>query len=243
MRRIVLLLLVVVSLQSCKEQLDIFKEVVEGETKVKYEFAIPTDWQLDNLNGKVKSQINIIKDSELLIPMKTVIVYDEEGNRMSEEILLPESDIDTLSFSRLQKVGYAKYKNNLRSYDNYVLDGKTLYSTDQQWFSPEHYIAVRTLGDLTYFIEGRSDSFGRIQSIDTGRQFRDGRKVSDILKMMFYDDKGYVIRYRVGLNGEMKDYEVKNKKFDDMGNILHQTIYDEDGKIDQDIRSVYEYYN
>lgn len=242
MRRIVLLLLITLSLLSCKEQVDKLKDALEVETDKKYEFAIPTDWQLDNLRGKVKTQMNMVNNADMLVPVKDIIVYDSLGGRISAENLFPLSDVDTVNFSRVGKESYTKYKNNLRSYDRYVVDGKTLYSTDQQWFSPNHYMAVKSQLTIIDYTEGISDSLGRIQSIDISHQSTNGKKIRDVVKMMFYDESGYIIGYRFGVDGDLKDYEVKNKKFDAMGNVIHQTIYDENGDVYQDIRSVYEYY-
>lgn len=206
----------------------------------------PTDWQLDGVRGKVKKMVVVTRTPDSEVVSQTINLYDSLGYKVSMESLDNEIDTEMLEFSTNGMIKYDQYKGKLRKVNGLDYEGKLISEATQKWAS------FKELTSTTFYPENKAmitmlknviDKEGRVISMQMTIKSNDVEQ-ANILTKWFYDESGYQSGFiqKDILNAKEDKFEVSNETFDKFGNVEEQTTYAMEGKVYNERRYSYEYY-
>ena len=229
MRRCVLLLLVIMLI---------------GCNKKERLTHIP-DTQLEGIKGKVKSRVATSFVALLGAASKQIILYDEQGYKVSEEVFL--DDTKTGEYSLLARMEYTPYQDSTRICKTYGADHKLYDVKTTKWLTSQDYTTIRMneedKGEIHKEVV-KTDDKGR-QTHKVGlREYIGKSQVDTISRDIFeYDEKGYKVLEKSRLTNESYGkIKVTNLTFDKYANITRQKTSSEDIDANYEVEYTYEYY-
>lgn len=196
-----------------------------------------TDWQTENLRGKVKTLISIDYSSEGKEAKKQIVHFDERGFFTLKEIYVgvQEGDEETpMVYTKIGELQFFEYQNNKRHSISLNADGTKATEIMQQWPKP-------TTCEFTYTYFNKPKNKGTMQLLFTPQaqvkeihliitNKEDGTIEFETKSFHQYDAKGYEIQFKQQTLQPYGDTQVltfKNKTFDSQGNILEKEVHDE----------------
>ncbi|MCS7474214.1 hypothetical protein [Myroides odoratimimus] len=203
------------------------------------------DTQLEGLKGKVKSKTVISSNGFFGLPCKQIILYDDLGYKISEEILIDENK--TGEYSLLARMEYAPYHDSTRISKTYGADHKLYDVTTTKWLTSQDYTIIRMneedKGEIHKEVV-KTDGKGR-QTHKVGlREYIGKSQVDTISRSIFeYDEKGDKVLEKSRLTNESYgEIKVTNLTFDKYANITRQETSSEDIDANEEVEYTYEYY-
>ncbi len=211
----------------------------------KEEITPVADTQIEGLKGKVKSQVTTSSNSFFGLAGKHVTTYDEQGYKVSEELLIDESK--TGEYTLLAKVEYVPYLNNSRSSKTYGADHKLYNMTTTKWLTNQSYsVVLENVKDKNFInIEEVSiDDKGGQVYIESRNEYVDKSQENTKVRTKFlYDDRGYKISEKQSFNDDpYREVKVINLAFDKQGNITKQKMVSDEVDANYEVEYIYEYY-
>lgn len=230
MRRCVLLLLVIMLI---------------GCNKKERLTHIP-DTQLEGIKGKVKSRVATSFVALLGAASKQIILYDEQGYKVSEEVFL--DDTKTGEYSLLTRMEYTPYQDSTRICKTYGADHKLYDVTTTKWLTRDEYMTTidneEKKGEIHKEVV-KTDDKGRQTYKVVLREYIGKSQVDTISRSIFeYDEKGYKVLEKSSFMTESYgEIKVTNLTFDQYDNIVRQKISSEDIDANYEVEYTYEYYD
>lgn len=203
------------------------------------------DTVIEGLKGKVKSQVTTSSNSFFGLAGKHVTRYDEQGYKVSEELLIDEGK--TGEYTLLAKVEYVPYQNNGRSSKTYGADHKLYNMTTTKWLTNQSYsVVLENVEDKNYINteEVSIDDKGRQLHLESRNEYVDKSQENTKVRTKFlYDDKGYKISEKQSFNDDLyREVKVINLAFDKQGNIIKQKMVSDEVDANYEVEYTYEYY-
>lgn len=211
-----------------------------------------TDWQIENLRGKVKSLISIDYSNEGKEAKKQVVHFDERGFFTLKKIYMGvqegEEEI-TMGYTKIGELQFFEYQNNKRHSISLNPDGTKATEIVQQW--PKATTCEFT---YTYFNKPENKGSMRLSFSNQNRviaiHLRILSKESDEVQLETksfhqYDAQGYEIQLEQKTLQPYGDTQVltfRNTVFDPQGNIVEKVVYDENNQVFSKTTFTYEYY-
>ncbi|WP_173835498.1 hypothetical protein [Myroides sp. N17-2] len=222
-----------------------FMLVIALVSCAKEEITPVADTQIEGLKGKVKSQVTTSSNSFFGLAGKHVTTYDEQGYKVSEELLIDESK--TGEYTLLAKVEYVPYLNNSRSSKTYGADHKLYNMTTTKWLTNQSYsVVLENVKDKNFInIEEVSiDDKGGQVYIESRNEYVDKSQENTKVRTKFlYDDRGYKISEKQSFNDDpYREVKVINLAFDKQGNITKQKMVSDEVDANYEVEYIYEYY-
>ncbi|MCO7722978.1 hypothetical protein NJB85_07255 [Myroides odoratimimus] len=203
------------------------------------------DTQLEGLKGKVKSKTAISSNGFFGLPCKQIILYDDLGYKISEEILIDENRKG--EYSLLARMEYTSYQDSTRISKTYGADHKLYDVTTTKWLTSQDYTIIRMneedKGEIHKEVV-KTDGKGR-QTHKVGlRKYIGKSQVDTISRSIFeYDEKGDKVLEKSRLTNESYgEIKVTNLTFDKYANITRQETSSEDIDANEEVEYTYEYY-
>ncbi|AJH16290.1 hypothetical protein MPR_3164 [Myroides profundi] len=203
------------------------------------------DTQLGGLKGKVKSRVATSFVALLGAASKQITLYDEQGYKISEEVLLDETE--TGEYSLLVRMEYIPYQDSARISKAYGADHKLYDVTTTKWLTSQDYTLIKMneeeKGEIHKEVV-KVDNKGRQLYITSLREYVGRSQVDTISRSIFeYDEKGYKVLEKSRLTSESYGkIKVTNLTFDKYANIRRQKISSEDIDANEEVEYTYEYY-
>ncbi|UVD80616.1 MULTISPECIES: hypothetical protein [Myroides] len=203
------------------------------------------DTQLEGLNGKVKSRVANSFVALLGAASKQITLYDEQGYKISEEVLLDETK--TGEYSLLARMEYTSYQDSTRISKTYGADHKLYDVTTTKWLTRDEYMTTidneEEKGQIHKEVV-KTDDKGRQSYKVVLREYIGKSQVDTISRNIFeYDEKGYKVLEKSSFMTESYGkIKVTNLTFDKYANVTRQKISSEDIDANYELEYTYEYY-
>ncbi|MDM1498349.1 hypothetical protein HX082_08930 [Myroides odoratimimus] len=203
------------------------------------------DTQLEGLKGKVKSKTAISSNGFFGLPCKQIILYDDLGYKISEEILIDENRKG--EYSLLARMEYAPYQDSTRISKTYGADHKLYDVTTTKWLTSQDYTIIRVneedKGEIHKEVVKTDDKGRQIHKVGL-REYIGKSQVDTIFRDIFeYDEKGDKVLEKSRLTNESYGkIKVTNLAFDKYANITRQKTSSEDIDANYEVEYTYEYY-
>lgn len=230
MRRIVLLVLIVLFLQSCDEGKDVIP---------------PTDWQMNDVHGKVKIRkwitfLSLTGNSEYMVTH-----YDEKGFIESVYFSSIYNDKNNESVIKTGVLYYEQYKQNIRKSGYYDNDDQMIYLSTETWKSDKVLeVKKEYVNDEQYEIRFTLNDKGIIYLHEDvlQSQFRTLKKLTT---ERIHDKNGYQVGFveTDNITSESKKYRIDVINKDEFGNVLMAKCYMGKDVLFSKIEISYEYYD
>ncbi|AJA67838.1 hypothetical protein ACF8C4_00515 [Myroides odoratimimus] len=235
MRRCLLLILITLTLQSCDKGKDVIP---------------PTDWQLENLSGQVKSRtISRYKIGSDEVEV-TVGTYSKEGYCLESVIrTFTSSDNKVNSISSQESITvYKEYIGNKREVNKLNKDRKYIFKGSMVWEAEDRYVHERTyLGYTPMYgtLVVKLNKDGKMASLKY-KSHKEGEfsPHSNYNVVYSYGDKREPISYVFNdlSNSEKKEFNLVEIGYDYKGNVLKVECFDQSGELNNYKVYTYEYY-
>ncbi|MCA4791823.1 hypothetical protein HX045_01395 [Myroides odoratimimus] len=236
MKRCVLLILIILSLQACDKGVDV---------------TPPTDWRLENLNGQVKSRtISRYKPGSDEVEV-TVITYSKEGyclESVNRTFTSNDNKVNSIS-TQENIIVYKEYIGNKREVNKLNKDRKYIFKGSITWEAEDRYIHERTyLGYTPIYgtLIVKLNKEGKVESLKY-KSHKEGEfsPHSNYNVVYSYGDKNEPISYVFNdiANSEKKEFYLVETGYDDKGNILKLESIDRSGELNNYKVYTYEYYD
>ena len=203
------------------------------------------DTQLEGLKGKVKSREATSFVALLGAASKQITLYDEQGYKVSEEVLLDETK--TGEYSLLARMKYTPYQDSTRICKTYGADHKLYDVTTTKWLTRGEYMTTidneEEKGEMHKEVV-KTDDKGRQSYKVVLREYIGKSQVDTISRNIFeYDEKGYKVLEKSSFMSESYGkIKVTNLTFDKYANVTRQKISSEDIDANYEVEYTYEYY-
>ena len=211
-----------------------------------------TDWQIENLKGKVKQMTSIIQVIEGDTYKKEVFYFDERGFFTRKEIFVGKEEAGEQKVSTYTKIGELQnfeYQQQKRHGMSLNPDGSKASEFVQQWQDEQHC-------QLHYTYDKTPEKKGVMQYV-----FTDQAKLKEIYfilrdvevnEVLFeskstyqYDSKGQINKMEQHIEqpyGDTLLHRFINTNFDAQENVVQQVEYDENSTLFARILFSYVYY-
>lgn len=213
---------------------------------------ILTDWQTENVKGKVKKSTSIELPTEEEEGKKEVVYFDERGFFTYKEIYSgtrnPE-DTTAVLYTKIGELQFFEYQNKQRQGMSIDAEGKKTTEFLQQWKEAKVYQLT-----YTYFSTPEKEGIMNLSFSDQAKLEemhlmiidKEDRHIQFEIKSIHqYDSKGYEIQFQqttLDPIGDTRVLRIRNIAFDTQGNITVKEVYDENNKLFAKTRFEYEYY-
>lgn len=213
---------------------------------------ILTDWQTENVKGKVKQIISrdISIDGE--DEKKQLVHFDQRGFFTHKEIYKGTQDkVDStaISYTKIGELQFFEYKKRQRHGMSLNAEGKKATEFVQHWINS-------TTCQLTYTYFTTPEKKGRMNLTFSNQakleemhlvitDIENEQTQFETNSIHQYDSKGYEIQFQqktMNPYGDTRVLKVNNKAFDAKGNIIEKEVYDENNKLFAKTLFEYEYY-
>lgn len=209
-----------------------------------------TDWQTENLKGKVKTLISIDYSSEGKEAKKQIVHFDERGFCTLKEIYAGvQEGEEAMVYTKIGELQFFEYQQNKRHSMSLNADGTKATEIVQQW-------PKITTCELTYTYFNKPKNKGTMQLLFTPqaqvkeihliiKNKEDGTIEFETKSFHQYDAKGYEIQFKQQTLQPYEDTQVltfRNTVFDAQGNVVEKAVYDENQQLYSKMFFTYEYY-
>ncbi|MGG5506140.1 MULTISPECIES: hypothetical protein [unclassified Myroides] len=211
-----------------------------------------TDWQTENVRGKVKKIVRIDQPSEGNEVKKQAIYFDERGFFTLKEIysgVREGTEMTSTVYTKIGELQFFEYQQNTRHSLSLNADGTKATEIVQQW--PE-----TTTCEFTYTYFNKPKNKGTMQLLFTPQaqvkeihltiRNKEQETVEFETKSHHqYDAQGYEIQFTQETLQPYGDTQVlifTNRAFDLHGNIVEKEVYDQTHQVYSKIYFDYEYY-
>lgn len=211
-----------------------------------------TDWQMENLKGKVKMLTSIDQPQDGNEARKEVVSFDERGFCTYKRVYLGTGAVEEseqMAYTDLGELQYFEYQKDQRHVMSLNPDGTKATEILQQW--PQAHTCEFT---YTYFNKPENKGKMRLsfsnQNRVTAIHLVISNKESDEVQfetksLHQYDAQGYEIQLEqktLQPYGDTRVLTYRNTVFDAQGNIVEKAVYDENQQLLSKIFFTYEYY-
>lgn len=211
-----------------------------------------TDWQMENVKGKVKTLTSIDYPSEGKEAKKQIVHFDERGFFTLKEIYIgvqEEKESVPMVYTKIGELQFFEYQNNIRHSLSLNANGTKATEIVQQWsknntceFTYTYFNKPKNKGTMLLLFTPQA----QVKEIHlTINNKEDGNIVFETKSLHQYDTKGYEIQFKQQTLQPYGDTQVltfKNKVFDSQGNIIEKEVYDEYNQTYSTTFFEYEYY-
>lgn len=214
---------------------------------------ILTDWQTENVKGKVKKITSRDLPNEEGEEKKQVISFDESGFFTFKEIYSgtrnPE-DSTAVLYTKIGELQFFDYQNKQRHGMSVNAEGKKATEFIQQWKDPK--VCQFT---YTYFTTPEKEGIvnlsfstqAKLEEMHVVITHKEDRQIQFETKSTHsYDAKGYEIQFQqktIEPFGDTRILKIRNTTFDAQGNVKEKEVYDENNQLFAKTVFEYEYYN
>jgi hypothetical protein len=236
MKRYIILILIILSLQAC----DNGKNIIP-----------PTDWQLENLNGQVKSRtISRYKIGSDEVEV-TVGTYNKEGYCLESvnRTFVSGNNINDFSPDQESIIVYKKYIGNRREVNKLNGDRKYIFKGSMVWEAEDTYVHERTyLGYTPIYgtLVVKLNKEGKMTSLKY-KSHKEGEfsPHSNYNVVYSYGEKIEPVSYVFNdiSNSEKKEFNLVETGYDHKGNVLKLECFDQSGELNNYKVYTYEYYD
>lgn len=211
-----------------------------------------TDWQMENLRGRVKTLTSIDQPQDGNEVKKQVVFFDERGFLTYKIVYLGAQVMEestSTDYTKLGELQYFEYQEDQRHAMSLNADGTKATDIVQQWTE------VNTC-EFTYTYFNKPENKG-VMSLSFTNQNRvssihllisnkhSGEVQLETKSLHQYDAQGYEIQLEQKTLQPYGDTQVlifQNTVFDSQGNIVEKAIYDENQQLLSNMFFTYEYY-
>lgn len=211
-----------------------------------------TDWQMENLRGKVKTLTSIDQSQDGNEAKKEVIFFDERGFFTYKIVYRGtriEGDAMPVDYTKLGELQYFEYQNDQRHAMSLNADGTKATDIVQEWtkantceFTYTYFNKPENKGTMRLSFSNQN----RVSSIHLLISNKESGEVQFETKSLHqYDAKGYEIKLEQKTLQPYGDTQVltfQNTTFDAQGNIVEKMVYDENNQVLSRTFFTYEYY-
>ncbi len=211
-----------------------------------------TDWQMENVKGKVKTLTSIDYPSEGKEAKKQIVHFDKRGFFTLKEIYIgvqEEKESVPMVYTKIGELQFFEYQNNIRHSLSLNANGTKATEIVQQWsknntceFTYTYFNKPKNKGTMLLLFTPQAQ-VKEIHLTITNKE--DGIIVFETKSLHQYDTKGYEIQFKQQTLQPYGDTQVltfKNKVFDSQGNIIEKEVYDEYNQTYSTTFFEYEYY-
>lgn len=216
-------------------------------------FAQPlTDWQVENLKGKVKTLTSIDQPQDGNEAKKEVIYFDESGfftYKIVYRGTRAEGDAMPVDYTKLGELQYFEYQNDQRHAMSLNADGTKATDIVQEWTK-----ANRCEFTYTYFNKPDNKGSMRLSFSNQNKvcsihllisNKENGEVQLETKSLHQYDAQGYEVQLEqktLQPYGDTRVLTFRNTVFDSQGNIAEKRVYDENNQLWSKTTFTYEYY-
>jgi len=200
-----------------------------------------TDWQTENVKGKVKQITSITIPAEGEKQKKQVVYFDERGLFTLKVIYAGPISLDGSSEFNEEKIGelqYFEYQGQQRHGMSVLADGVKASEFVQQWKDETHCT-------LTYTYRDAPEKSGTMEWLFTNQarlkeihfiltHTHTGETLFETTSIHQYDAKGYEIQLDQSTlqpYGDSHVIKMVNVAFDVQGNVLQREEYETNGQL------------
>ncbi|MGG5576007.1 hypothetical protein ACPDHL_01535 [Myroides sp. C15-4] len=211
-----------------------------------------TDWQMENLRGRVKVLTSIDQPQDGNEAKKEVLSFDERGFLTYKWVYLgtqEEGEARPTNYTKLGELQYFEYQDNQRHVMSLNADGTKATDIVQQWpkantceFTYTYFNKPENKGSMRLSFSNQN----RVSAIHLLISNTDTDEVQLETKSLHqYDAQGYEIKLEQKTllpYGDTLILTFRNTIFDAQGNIVEKSVYDENQQLLSKTFFTYEYY-
>ncbi|MGS4345032.1 hypothetical protein ACKUSY_05350 [Myroides odoratus] len=211
-----------------------------------------TDWQMENLKGKVKTLTSIDQPQDGNEARKEVVSFDERGFFTYKRVYLGTQNVEEseqMAYTPLGELQYFEYQKDQRHVMSLNPDGTKATEILQQWtqahtceFTYTYFNKPENKGGMRLSFSNQN----QVTAIHLVISNKESDEVQFETKSIHqYDAQGYEIQLEqktLQPYGDTRVLTYRNTVFDAQGNIVEKAVYDENQHLLSKIFFTYEYY-